>query len=121
MDNEAERRELDAKRLKDAWLKKFGAYSTDRADLAEKYGVNTSFIGNLINGYKPINATWKLRMAEALEMPVTQIWPDFDLSSEILAELPPHLSRLFNEALALDPASVDVLTSVAAQMKPKKT
>ena len=106
MDPTEKLRDSDAELLKAAWKRRFGKSRGHRKLLAEKYGVNESFIGLLMNGHRPISALWKVRMAAFLAVSPQEVWPDFDVHAVIAEQLPPHVADLLRAALTADPELV---------------
>ena len=66
----------------------------------------------MLNGHTSISGLWKLRMAEHLEVPVQEIWPDFELHKVISEQLPPHLAELLEMGAAMSPDRVKALIAL---------
>lgn len=89
--------ETDDERLRWAWAEAKRRHPRKRfghKELAAEAAVNKSFISLMVNGRSPINTEWKLRIARYLDIPVAEIWPDFEFRDMYAADLSPEAIRI---------------------------
>lgn len=91
--------------LFEAWHKELARRPTlSQKELALIWGRTEGAISQYLRGHTPLNIEAQLYFARYLEVPITQIWPDFEFRDMCPGNLPPGAISVAVDWTNIDPA-----------------